>query len=290
MLTRCILWVFIVFSFFLAATTAYAASAPVGTIVEVEGSATLTRGGNVYEAGIDTEVYLDDVISTGSKSRVFVLLIDDTEWILSENTKFKVTDFVFDPDNNTGNQARYSVLEGAFRYVSGLVAKKDKPDVDIKTPVGSIGIRGTDFIGGPEEGGGYGVYVNQGSVNVENAAGETLLRYGEGVVVRDRRTAPGRAQKWQDDRIRRLQERVRLKRQDTVRQRQAAMQGRQMQMREKYRATIRERLEKMKKDREDNGRNTQERIQQKREGQREQFQDRIQQRRQQNMRRQRYNQ
>lgn len=315
MLVRCILWIFIVFSFFLAATTAHAASAPVGTIVEVEGSATLTRAGKTYEAKIDTEVYLDDIIATGPQSRIFLLLIDDTEWTLSENSKFKVTDFVFDPDDNTDNQARYSVLEGAFRYVSGLVAKKEKPDVDIETPFGSIGIRGTDFTGGPEDGGGYGVYVDEGSVNVANAAGETLLRHGEGAAVRNRSTAPGRAQKWQSDRIKNLQERVRLKRQALVRQRMAAMKDRQKQMRENYRAAIRSRLDKLKEQRGDNRQDMQERreqlrekiqqrTQEKREGQngqmrenmderkqqmREQMQNRMQQR-QQYMRRQRYNQ
>ena len=230
---------------------------------------------------------------------------------MSENTKFKVTDFVFDPDDNTDNQARYSVLEGAFRYVSGLVAKKDKPDVDIETPVGSIGIRGTDFTGGPEEGGGYGVYVDEGSVNIANAAGQTLLRHGEGSSVRNRSTAPGRAQKWQRDRIKRLHEGVRLKRQDAVAKRKAAMRERQAQMREKYRATIRDRLEKLKQQRGDGGHDLQdrreqyreklqERIQQRREnqngemrqqmdGRKEQMREKMQQRKQ-YMRRQRYNQ
>lgn len=316
MLVRCILWIFIVFSLCLAAASAQAAApAPVGTVVEVEGEATITRAGKTHKAEIDGEIYLDDLITTGPQSRVFVLLIDDTEWTLSEKTKFKVDDFVFDPDDNADNQARYSVLEGAFRYVSGLVAKKKNPDVEINTPVGSIGIRGTDFTGGPDDGGGYGVYVDEGSVNVANAGGATLLRQGEGASVRDRRTAPGRAQKWQRERVKRLQDRVRLKRQDIVRQRKAAMRERQQQMREKYRVTIRERLEKMKQERggmqqrmeerqQQYREKMQDKIRQRREGRRGEFQqnageregelrekmqDRTQQRRQQYMRRQRYN-
>lgn len=247
MLTRCFLWIFVVFSLLPAIKVAHADTAAVGTIVEVEGEATVTRAGKTYSAQVDTEVYLDDVISTGTQSRVLLLLVDDTEWTLSEKTKFKVTDFVFDPEDDTDNQARYSVLEGAFRYVSGLVAKKDVPDVDITTPFGSIGIRGTDFTGGPEEGGGYGVYVDEGSVNVANAAGETLLRHGEGASVRDRRSAPGRAQKWQRDRINQFKERVRLKRQDMVRQRlDQIKQARRGQLKQKMQEKMQERKQQIR--------------------------------------------
>ena len=44
------------------------------------------------------------------------------------------------------NAASYSWLEGAFKYVSGLMTKKPEPAVSIRTAYGNIGIRGTEFI------------------------------------------------------------------------------------------------------------------------------------------------
>lgn len=281
MLIRCILWIFIVFSLLLPATLAHAAAA-VGTIVEVEGSATVTRGGKAEKAAIDAEIYLGDIVATGAQSRVFILLVDDTEWTLSENTKFRVSDFVFDPGDDADNAARYDVLEGAFRYVSGLVAKKDEPDVRVSTPYGAIGIRGTDFTGAPQTDGGYGVYVDEGAVNVENAGAATLLKRGEGARIGDRKARPGRAERWSGERIAALKERVRLKRQQELRARIAKMRPQQMEKRKQYAESLQDRLQDLRRQR---GQKMQQHLQERRE----KWQDKMQQRRQ-YLRRHRYNQ
>lgn len=277
MLNRCIFWIFVVFSLVLAHTVQAATGGEkIGTLVEVEGTVTITpAGGTAKEAKIEDEISLNDTIATGPNSRAFILLIDDTEWTLSENTRFKVTDYVFNPDDAEDNSARYSILEGAFRYVSGLVAKKENPDVGITTPVGSIGIRGTDFWGGPEENGEYGVYVDEGSVNVKTMGGETLLKRGEGASVRGRDFAPGRAQAWRKDRVDRMRGTVRLQRMAEIKQRRLQMKERHKEMREKYRESMKDRFQKL---REKRG-NRQQKMQELK-GQKEQRQDKMQERRQ----------
>lgn len=266
MLFRCISMSF--FAFLLCfAGAAYAD--PIGTIVEIEGTVTVTpAGGTAHAAKIKDEISMNDTVATAAGSRAFILLVDDTEWTLSENTKFKVDQYVFNPDDSNDNKARYSVLEGAFRYVSGLVAKKPTPDVSISTPVGAIGIRGTDFSAGPDAGGEYAVYVDEGAVNVRTLGGEALLNHGEGSTIRSRRDAPGRPARWDAKRMEHLRGALFLKNKAAITERRAALRTRQTELRNKMRDNFRQRREQ----RDQNG------LQQKREQQREQMRDKWQQR------------
>src|SRR5690606_32438727 len=46
----------------------------------------------------------------------------------------------------------FSVLRGMFVFTSGLIGRDDPDDVEIDTPVGSIGIRGTTIAGNVDTG------------------------------------------------------------------------------------------------------------------------------------------
>jgi hypothetical protein len=207
----------------------------IGTIVELEGTATVTPdGGEAEPAAIDQHVHLNDTVNTGKESRVFIAFIDDTKMTLSENTKMTIDDYVFDPDNNKDNKARYSVLEGAFQYVSGLIGHKDNPDVKVETPVGSIGIRGTDFWGGKLDGE-YNVAVNEGQVGVANKKGESVINKGEGTSISDRFHAPKPAHAWGQDRFDRIGKTVFLRRGDFVRKHLEEVRARHGEMRGRFR-------------------------------------------------------
>ncbi len=218
-----------------AAPAAAADQGVIGTIQEVEGTGTITpQGGALVAAAVNGPVHLNDVIETGPQSKVFVLLIDNTQFTLSENAKLTVNEYVYDPDNTAGNKGRYSVLGGAFQYVSGLLTKKPDPDVQIETPSGSIGIRGTDLTGG-EVDGEYGVHVDEGAVDVITDKGKVRVNQGEGTTWKGRGFAPGRPHKWAKAKLQRFHQRVMLKHPEVVRQRVAAMQQRHQQMRQQYR-------------------------------------------------------
>lgn len=228
---------------FFVPSTVYAE--PVGTIIEIEGTVTVSRGGVAHAAQLKEEIEMLDVVETGANSRAFILLIDDTEWTLSEKARLQVTEYLFDADDNTDNKARYSLL-GAFRYVSGLVAKKQDPDVTIATEYGSIGIRGTDFWAGPDESGEYGVYVDEGAVDVKTVAGQARVNRGEGTFVKGRNFAPRAAQAWKKEHIDRMRGTVRLQRPAEVRERRQQQRARQMEMRGKFRESIKGKLEQLR--------------------------------------------
>jgi hypothetical protein len=206
----------------------------IGTILEVEGTATVTQQGKTaIPAAVDGAIHLNDKIETGPQSRVFILFIDNTQWTLSENTQFTVDEYAYDSDDNTGNKGRYSILTGAFQYISGLIAKKPNPDVNIETPAGSIGIRGTDITGGDLDGE-YGIDVDEGAIDVTNEKGQVRVNAGEGTTVKSRQFAPSRPGKWKEERRERLRQKVSLKRRELVQQRIQTAQERHKKMRERF--------------------------------------------------------
>ncbi|MBL8711947.1 MAG: FecR domain-containing protein [Alphaproteobacteria bacterium] len=170
-----------------------AAPAPegiIGTILEVEGAGTVTQPGKQpVAAAVKTRVHMNDVIATGPKGRIFILFIDNTQFTLSENSKLKVDKYVFDPQNPAVNKGTFNVMQGAFKYTSGQLAKKKDPDVSINTPYGNIGVRGTVVLGGRVKDA-YGVHVQEGRVQVRNDAGAVLVDKGNGTMIKSRAEKP----------------------------------------------------------------------------------------------------
>lgn len=231
---------FVFFVFF--ACPALADEAVIGTVMEVEGAPVIrTETGRVMAAAIETPVHPGDIIATGSGGRAMILFIDDTELTLSENTELTVDNYVFNPEDASGNRAVYNVLRGAFYYVSGLIAKKPDPDVTVKTLYGSIGVRGTQFWGGDIDGE-YGVLVNEGQVEVTGKQGSVRLDRGQGAAIHGAGSDLFRPKVWASEKIMRATRTIALKRAAEVRQRIAGFKGRQMQLRAIHRSQIKERL------------------------------------------------
>jgi hypothetical protein len=112
----------------------------------LQGTATITHNGVTSPLTPSTPIYMNDTIQTGAGSKADVLFADNTEMTLGDNAKLQLDDYVYDPNVNSNNKATYSLLEGAFVYVSGLIGKKDPDNVRIETQASGIGTRGTKFI------------------------------------------------------------------------------------------------------------------------------------------------
>ena len=58
-----------------------------------------------------------------------------------------IDEMIYDPSNNSNSSSSFSVVKGVFSFVSGQVAKSGDDAMVVKTPVASIGIRGTTVAG-----------------------------------------------------------------------------------------------------------------------------------------------
>jgi hypothetical protein len=190
----------------------------VGTIIEVEGSATMTRPGQAAVAAkTEMPVHMNDVIDTAAGAKADILFIDNTEVTLGEKAQLKVDEYVYDPDNMNANKGRFSIPQGAFQFVTGQIDKISNPDVKIGTAYGAIGVRGTTIIGGDVDES-YGVFVKDGAADVINNGGKVRLGAGEGTSLLGRDRAPAAAKRWSPEKIGKAFGLVHLKRAAFVQQ------------------------------------------------------------------------
>lgn len=92
------------------------------------------------------KIFLGDVIETGPQAGMQIMLLDETIFTIGPNAGLIIDTFVYDPATSAG-QVTATVLKGAFRFVSGRVAKKEPRNMNVQTPAGTIGIRGTSAAG-----------------------------------------------------------------------------------------------------------------------------------------------
>ena len=86
-------------------------------------------------------VHLGDLVVSGDKSSLQMLLIDHSVFTIGANARITIDRFVYDPDKGTTDIAA-SVAKGAFRFMSGRLTG-DAGKSAITTPVATIGVRGT---------------------------------------------------------------------------------------------------------------------------------------------------
>jgi len=97
-------------------------------------------------AKLKDRVRIGDFITTGPRGVLQILLRDRTSFTVGKKGRVTIDRFVYDPASNASEVAA-SVTKGAFRFVSGKGTRKRKGRSSVRTPVGSIGIRGTIFEG-----------------------------------------------------------------------------------------------------------------------------------------------
>jgi hypothetical protein len=86
--------------------------------------------------------------------------------------------------------------------VSGRLSKLASADVRVTTPAANLGIRGTEFWGGPIDDQVLGVFLIDGVVSVSNAAGQQILNQpGQGTNIAAAGAAPGAVTFWAQDKV-----------------------------------------------------------------------------------------
>jgi hypothetical protein len=177
-----------------------AAQEAIGAVSRIQGEANGTRGGATRALGLNAPVFLNEIVSTGDGARLEVTFADDTRVTVGEKAKLTLDTFVFDPA--AGNGAIKFGVTGALRFVSGKLTKLASSDVRVNTGVATLGIRGTEFWGGPIDDQALGVFLVTGVVSVSNAAGEQILsRPGQGTNIATPGSAPGPVTFWPQDKV-----------------------------------------------------------------------------------------
>ena len=119
----------------------------IGEVTSINGTVKATRvDGNIFDLSIGDPVFQGDTIETTGDGSVGLVFIDKTTFSLSEGGKMVLDELVYDPSTGSGSMT-VDMLEGAFSFISGEVAKTGPDAMQLKTPVVTMGIRGTTVAG-----------------------------------------------------------------------------------------------------------------------------------------------
>lgn len=169
----------------------------VGSVARVQGTATGQTNEATEKLEVGASVFMEEVLATGTAARLEVGFLDTTKLTLGEKAKIRIDSFVYG-----GGQTRVLKVAavGALRFISGR-GKPRESQVIVRTPVVSIGIRGTDFWTGPIDGQ-FGVLLLEGAVSVSNSAGAVVLdQPGEGTNIAGPGSAPGPVTQWPQQKV-----------------------------------------------------------------------------------------
>lgn len=129
-----------------------------------------------------------DRISTGA-GRVQVRFTDGGFVSLQPNSVFGVDEYLYANRKPEESSLFFSLLQGGMRTITGAIGKVNKKSYQVRTPVATIGIRGTEYRALVDEGG-LVVSVGKGLVNVANGGGEVTGAAGQNIRVRGPEDVP----------------------------------------------------------------------------------------------------
>lgn len=200
-------------TFMMMFTALAQAADPVGKLLFAIRGVDIVRADGVTEAGAKgSPLYAGDSVVTQEKGRAQILFIDGAKVALKPSTEFVIESYNAPATNSQGglvasnaksSSAVLGLLKGGMRAVSGSITKVNPDGMSIKTPVATMGIRGTDLTavlvpvkeendGGTGTGTGSGsgdggddenlelqVGVRDGSVRITNDNGSVDVNAGE---------------------------------------------------------------------------------------------------------------
>jgi hypothetical protein len=114
------------------------AADPIGKVISVTGKVSannrsLSRGDSVF---------VSDLIDVAAKSKVQIKFIDGGIINLIPSSQFRIDSYEFKKDKQESSS---ELVKGGFRAVSGSIARSNPENYAVKTPVATIGVRGTIF-------------------------------------------------------------------------------------------------------------------------------------------------
>jgi hypothetical protein len=135
----------------LAAAVAQAQTSSIGRASRLTGdqvSSAQAPGGPARKLAEGDPVFAGERIRTGAGTVLQLEFTDKSRLTLGPRAEFEVQKYFQAAGGSSGEEAFASrVFKGAFRFVSGLIARRKHENVGITIAVATIGIRGTHFEG-----------------------------------------------------------------------------------------------------------------------------------------------
>jgi len=118
---------------------------PIGSVKTASGLAYVVGAQGKGNAKVGDYVYKNDVIETGKDGTLGVTFKDDTQISIGGDTQMALDEFVYQPAKE---QYAFSsrLAKGTLFMATGAIAKLKPEAVQVNTPSGTLGVRGTRFV------------------------------------------------------------------------------------------------------------------------------------------------
>jgi hypothetical protein len=124
--------------FAVQSTASFAQDPKIGNAVATKNKVEGVVGSARHDIVKGTDVFSNEVVRTGDASVADLKFIDETTLSVGPISEIRLDKFVYDPTGSSGTVV-IEATRGAFRFVTG---KQDQKVYQIKTPYGTLGIRG----------------------------------------------------------------------------------------------------------------------------------------------------
>jgi hypothetical protein len=174
----------------------------VATVLAKKGDVNIISATGTVAAKRKSLLIEKDTIVTGLDARTSLKFNDGTITTLGSDSEMLIKQYKWSADDKTPS-AEFELIKGVFRTVTGLITKVKTPSYTVKTPMGSIGIRGTDFWGGYLDKDAIDVLFVEGDheIVITNEFGTTILtKPGQGTTIKAGQ-APTAAKVWPQHKV-----------------------------------------------------------------------------------------
>jgi hypothetical protein len=159
----------------------------VGSVVEKEGSVVAVDRRKVSRKLVKGDpVYLGDKVITGETGYVRLNMIDEAVLDLRCFSIMVIEEYAL---NDSSRRSILNLLQGSLQKVTGKIGKMTEDVYELRTPVASVGVRGTEYAlrvfqtkgcgGTLDADDGLYLEVIKGLVEVHNEAGKEVIARGE---------------------------------------------------------------------------------------------------------------
>lgn len=147
--------------------------ASVGKITALSGKATLERGSSTIPVTLGSSLEAKDSIITTNDAKVQLTFNDNTIITVGKKSKFSIEEYLFDA--TTESTAKFNMVNGTIRAMSGKIGKIAPDRFAVKTKTATIGIRGTDFIIQTSPTGESQFFCMQGAITIQSSDGAGMI-------------------------------------------------------------------------------------------------------------------
>ena len=124
--------------FAIQSTASFAQEPKIGNATATKNKVEGVLGGNARPLSKGSEVFSNETVRTAESSVADLKFLDDSNLSVGPMSEIHLDKFVYDPNGSSGAVV-IQATKGAFRFVTG---SQDKKAYQIKTPYGTLGIRG----------------------------------------------------------------------------------------------------------------------------------------------------